>query len=1069
MVRRCLLLTCFVLLGTVRLLAQAGVAQLSGLVTDGSGAVVVGASVSATSRASGVVRATVTNTAGYYTFATLPIGSYEVTVAQSGFDKVSQIVMLDPSAKARSDFKLTIGSVTTSVDVTSTAPMLSLDDASIGTVIENETITMTPLFMRNWDDLIRLVPGVQAQRYTEQSGGTATGRTGSFNIHGVNSLQNNFILDGIDNNTFSENVQELSTQSARPSVDVIQEFKLISNPYTAEYGRSPGAVVDVTTKSGTNKMHGLLFEYLRNRVLDANDWYTKRAKLPKPENVQNQFGGNLGMPILKNQLFGFFNYEGTRIRRGVTRTSTVPLANERAGDFSPQAALNNGTTYGTIYYPGTTTPLPNNQVPTSLIDPYGQKLLNLFPLPNQKGVSNNYVRTGSLVDDNDSIDARVDWNAGPKDLVFWRYTSSDRVRDIPGNFGGIADGSSTSSWGNSTLKAYSGVVGWNHIFGPTLVNDFRLGFVRNYAHTQQQPFGLNKASDYVPGVPENAAVAGGVSQTSYDNYTSIGSPDYLPKQQVPQQWQFMDAVTWTHGEHTFKFGVDTRAPMRNVFQDEASTRGTLEFSGQYTGNSYVDGLMGYVRAGTLANVFFVDQRLWMTSGYLQDDWKFNRKLTLNLGLRYEYSTPQYEGKNRMANFNPAGSGSLVYAKDGSIEDRGLVKSNNLNFGPRFGFTYALQDKMTVRGGYGIYYELLERNGSENQIALNPPNLRQNTLTGTSTQPAFLLKNGFPSNLLDPSNLNLKLTHIRAVAFDSPTPYVQQWSLGFQRELPLQFVGTVDYVGTKSTHLDIIHDLNQYVNGAFPYPNFNYLEYQQAVGNGAYHGLEASAQRRFQNGFSLNLAYTWSKSIQTIYDQTFRRSRSDFDIPDRFVVSYVYELPFGKNKPFVASGLGAKVLGGWSTTGVYTYSSGRPFTVTSGSKYSNALDAYGAATAVPNQVGTPHIIGKPNCWFYVSGNKTCAALGQGYSDAFQLQQVGAFGNAGHNILRGPHATVFDFALMRDFSLIESTNLQFRWEVFNLTNTPMFSQPNSTLTSSSVGTISSLAGDPRVMQFALRLSF
>ncbi|MDQ1473089.1 MAG: hypothetical protein QOJ99_4569 [Bryobacterales bacterium] len=1055
---------------TLQLFSQAGVASLSGMVADPSQAIVPGAKITATNQATGISRSTTTDEAGFYAFSSLPVGPYEISAEGTGFNTSRQRMMLDPSAKARADFQLAMAGASTTVAVQDAPPMVARDDASIGTVIENQTITSTPLFARNWDDLIRLAPGVQAQRYTEQSGGSASGRTGSFNIHGIDSLQNNFILDGIDNNTFSENVQELSTQAARPSVDVIAEFKLISSPYTAAYGRSPGAVVDVTTKGGSNDPHALLFEYLRNRVFDANDFFSNRSGLPKPANVQNQFGGNVGAPVVKNKLFGFFNYEGTRIRRGITRLSTVPLPNERNGDFSPAAAAANGISYPTIKDPITGQPYPNNIIPGGQIDPYGKKLMNLFPLPNQSGNVNNFARTGALIDDMDSYDARVDWSASAKDLVFGRYTSSNRTRDIPGYYGGIADGTSTSSWGNSTLKSYSAVIGWTHVFGPRLVNDFRLGFVRNFAYDQQQPFGLNKASDYVPGVPDNPAVAGGVSLTAIDNYTFIGSPDYLPKQQVPQQWQYVDNLSWNRGAHSLKAGIDMRLPMRNIYQDEASTRGTLEFSGQYTGNSYADTLTGYVRQGTLNNVYFVDQRLWMASGFVQDDWKLTPRITLNLGLRYEFAPPVTEAKNHQANFIAAGSGSLVYAKDGSLEDRTLVKVNTKNFAPRVGLAWSLNDKTVVRGGYGIYYLLLQRNGSENQVALNPPYLRQTTLVGTSTAPAFLLQNGFPTGLLDPANINLGLTRIRAVDPNSATPYVQQWSLGIQRMLPAGMVATVDYVGTKSTHLDIIHDLNQPITGAKPYPGFAYIEYQQALGNQSYNGLEASLQRRFHNGLSLNAAWTWSKSIQTTWTQTyFTRALSGFDVPQRFVASYVYELPFGKDKPFLGNGFGAALLGGWRTAGVYTFSSGLPFSVSSGSTYSNALDSYGATNALPNVIGIPTIVGTPSCWFYVSTNKSCVGSAPNASNAFALQQPGQIGNAGVNILRGPHSTVFDFSLMRDFRFHESANLQFRWEVFNLTNTAMFALPGATLSSGSVSTISSLAGDPRVMQFALRLSF
>lgn len=1062
----------FAAIGAHHLFGQAGVASLSGRISDPSDSVISGAKITVSNQATKIQRSTVSDSSGFYSFPGLPIGASDVTVEQAGFDAGRQLVMLDPSEKARQNFKLAVAGTSSQVQVTDAAPELSVNDASIGTVIGNETIINTPLFQRNWDDLIRLIPGVQAQRYTEQSGGTASGRTGSFNIHGIDSTQNNFILDGIDNNTFSENVQELSTQASRPSVDVIGEFKLISNPYTSEYGRSPGAVVDVTTKGGTNDFHGLLFEYLRNRVLDANDFFSNRAGLPKPANVQNQFGGNFGAPIIKNKLFGFFNYEGTRQRRGITRISTVPLANERIGDFSPatQAAL--GVRYASIVDPTNGAAFVNNTIPVNRIDPFGQKLLNLFPLANQPGQPaniNNYARTGSFVDDTDSYDARVDWNASEKNLVFFRYTGSDRIRDIPGYFGGIADGTSTSAWGNSSLKNYSAVIGWTHIFGPQIVNDLRLGFVRNFAYDQQQPFGLNQANQYVPGVPANPAVAGGVSLTQYTNYSFIGSPDYLPKQQVPQQFQYLDTLSWNLGAHSLKFGADVRAPMRNIYQDQASTRGSLTFNGSFSKNSYADGLLGYVYQGTLNNVFFVDQRLWMASGFVQDDWKVTRKLTLNIGLRYDFATPAYEGQNRMANFNPAGSGSLFFAKDGSLEDRSLIKPSTKNFAPRFGLAYAADNKTVIRGGYGIYYLLFQRAGSENQLALNPPNLRQTTLLSSGSQPAFLLRNGFPANLLDPANINLQLQHIRAVDPNSPSPYVQQWSFGLQRQLPAQFIFTADYVGTKSTHLDIIRDLNQYVNGQFPYRNFGYLEAQAAIGNGSYNGLEASVQRRFSKGLSLEAAYTYSKSISSTYLQNLTRGPSSFDVPHRFVISSVAELPFGKNKPFLTSGIGAALLGGWRASGVYTYSSGLPFTVSSGGNYSTALDAFGNANAVPNVIGTPQIVSNVSCWFYVSANRACQGLSPNGTNAFALQQIGQYGNAGVNILRGPHATVLDLSLMRDFTIREAAKVQLRWEVFNLTNTPLFSQPSASLSSGSVGQITSLAGDPRVMQAALRFSF
>ncbi|MBV8845990.1 MAG: TonB-dependent receptor [Bryobacterales bacterium] len=1095
---RFLYLVAQLLVGAFVLSGQADLGSLSGTVNDASGAVVAGAKVNLTSKGTGAQRVTTTDSAGYYSFSSLPIGSYDIEFDQSGFDHGTASVIVDPGKNSRVDVQLTVGTTSTSVEVNAAAVVLNQENANIGTVVENQVIVSTPLFMRNWDDLIRLIPGVQQNRYTEQGGATASGRTGDFQVNGVHSLQNNFILDGVDNNTFSENVQELSTQGARPSIDAIQAFQVITNPYSAEYGRSPGAAVDVSTRGGSNQIHGLLFEYLRNRVFDANDFFSNRSGLPKPKDIQNQFGANLGGPILKNKLFFFLNYEGTRIARGITRTSTAPLPNERVGNFSPAAAAANGVTYPTIYDSTTNQPFPNNTIPTDRLSQNGVNLMSLFPLPNLPGELNNFARTGAFSDDADSYNGRIDWNASDKDNVFFRYAGSYRTRIVPGTFGGLADGSSTSAWGQSTLNSYASAVGWTHVFSASLLNDLRIGFVRNTALTTQLSFNLAPAGNYVPGVPFNPATGGGLPAITYANYTFLGSPDFLPKQQNPQQYQYVDTVSLVRGKHSFKFGIDAHAPMRNIFQDEADVHGNLQFTGVYscqrgsnsqcvsgTGSSYADGLLGFAQGGVLTNVYFVDQRLWMVSTFAQDNWKVSPRLSLNLGLRYDFATPPYEGGNKLANFNPAGSGSLIFANGNSLGNRTLVQVNNHNFAPRVGLAYSIDQNTVLRGGYGIFYLLFERFGSEDELALNPPFLVQTTgaAPSTSTSPIIDLRTGYPASWLDPNQINLKLTHIRTVNPYAPSPYTQEWSFGIQRMLPSALVLEVNYVGTKSTHLDVLSDLNQPINGLAPYPNFGELEYQQSIGNGSYNALQLSLIRRFAHGLSLNFSYTFSKSIddtpeelesnsggsQNGRNQNAWRGVSDFNFPNRVVASYVYELPFGKGKPWVQSGVAAAVLGGWRTSGIFTYYSGRPVNITSGSNYSTAIDPYGLATAVPNVIGSPTYLNNVNCWFYASNNKACTLLDPSGTNAFAEQALGQFGNSGRNTLRGPSTTVFDFSVMRDFRITERVGLQGRWEVFNLANTPIFGQPNNNLSSGAVGSITSLASDSRAMQFALRLGF
>jgi hypothetical protein len=1076
------------------LFAQVG-GSLTGLVTDPTQSAVPGAKVTAKDSSTNLERIAETDSTGYYFFASLPVGTYELTVERAGFQPVQKTIHLETAQKGRADIALSVSEVQAAVTVESTTPQLSPQDASVSSVVDNTYVSQFPLLLRSWDDLLNVAAGVQVSRYTEQGGATSAGRTGGFNVHGVRSLQNNFILDGADNNSISENVQELSTQVVRPSVDTIQEFKILTNPYTAEYGRSPGAAVIVTTKGGTNQYHGVAYEYLRNRVLDANDFFSNRSGLEKPENVQNQFGGNLGGPVKKNRLFGFFDYEGTRVRRGASRIATVPLANERIGNFAAGAAP--GITYPVIYDFTNALPFPNNQIPTTRLDPVMQKLMALFPNPTQGGQQNNFVRNATISDDTDRYSLRGDWTPTDQDNMFVRWSYSTRDRHIPGNFGGIADGTASSSGGLQSLNAFGVSLGYNHVFSPRIVNEFRAGVGRDNSFAQQDPFGLNKTSDYVPGIPVNSAIDGGVPRTTFTGFnTFIGSPDFLPKFQKTLQYQFNDAVSLTYGRHSLKVGADLRAPLRNIFMDVPSTRGTLSFDKIFTCNrtagtqcagntglSYADALLGYVQQGQLTNVYFVDQRLFMASAFVQDDFKWTRKFTVNLGLRYDFSAPAVEGKNHLSNFDPAGA--LLTAKDGSLSDRSLTNPNYHNFAPRVGFAYQLNDATVIRAGYGIFYQLFERYGSEDQLALNPPFLINNVpaVASTAAAPVFFLRNGFPLDFLDPTKLDLRRVRVRAVNPDSPNPSVQQWSFGIQRSLPAHLFMQADYVGTKSTHLTALSDFNQPINGALPYPNFGYIEYRNPTGNGHYEGLDLTIERRFQSDLTFRIAYTWSKSIDNVgeplntnsgnaqngRDYTSWRGPSDFDIPQRVVASYVYNLPFGKGKKMASSGPLMWIIGGFRTSGSFTYADGRPFTVGAGGSLSSALDPFGAATAVPNIIGPIAQPGNVDCWFYNSRQSACKTLAPTATDGFQLQAAGQLGNAGRNILRGPNARVFDFSLQRDFLITERSGFEFRWEVFNLFNTTQFALPNRDFSSSAAGTITTLASDPRVMQFALRFKF
>ncbi|MBB6142839.1 hypothetical protein HNQ77_000777 [Silvibacterium bohemicum] len=1093
------LLAVFCCSGCRSLLGQVNTASLSGLVADSSGSAMAGIHVKSLNRSTGYSREVVTDRSGYYTLSNMPIGSYTVAVEGDGFVETDESVELNVGSKARRDFTLRIKTLQQVIHVREhDSAGLSADDASLSTVVDQNTIANTPLYLRNWDDLLRTVAGVQISRYTEQAGSSAPGRTGDFNVNGVHSLQNNFILDGIDNNTFSENVQELSTEAAHPSVDVIQQFNIITNPYSSEYGRSPGAVVSINTKGGTDDVHGVVYEYIRNSFFDANDFFSNRYGLPRPENNHNQFGASIGGPVRHDRLFYFFNYEGTRIREGVSRTSTVPLPNERVGDFSPATAAAVGVTYPAIVDPATGQPFPDNQIPRSDLDPAIQTILSLFPLPNvphPQGQNdlNNYARNALTTDDDDSYDARVDWIPSPNNVIFGRYNYSNRNRIVPGYLGGLADGATNSAWGHLFLRSNSFVVGWTHVFGSSVVNDLRLGFIRDHAVSEQLPFSLPQTADqYISGIPDVPANGGGLPLIKFSSaYAFIGSPIYLPKQQTPQQFQYNDTLVISRGKHNLKFGVAASAPMRNIFQDEAAVRGSLDFESTFTHFAYADGLLGLVNQVQLTNSDVVDQRLWIAAGFVQDDWRVLPQLTLNLGLRYEFSAPPVEGRNRIANFDPAGNGSLIFAQPGSRASRALIDPSTMNFGPRIGFAYSPGAHTVLRGGYGIYYTSVERIGSEDELALNPPFLVNRQVTATAGTPALVAKDGFPENFLDPSAIdysNLQGFHIRAVSQHAPSPTVQQWSIGLQDEFADHWTAQLDYVGTKSTHLDLIYNYNQPFiagnksTGIVPYPDFGYVEYTAPVGYGNYNGLQASLSRRTQSGLTLRAAFTYSRSLDDTPEELEESSGgapngrdlstwygpSDFNVPLRASANFIYELPFGHGKTMLQHGPLSWLLGGFRTSGVYTFYNGIPYQVNAGSALSDSIDPDGMATDVPNLIGKPHTVGSVDCWFYASQNQACRSDAHNLADSYSLPNPGSIGDLGRNTMRGPHTNVFDAALLREIPL-DRANMEFRWEVFNVANTPLFGPPNSDFSSGVAGQITSLSGDQRTMQFALRLSF
>jgi len=1049
------LLTCVLALALAFFLASPSFAQvdratLTGVVRDASNAVIPAATVKVMNIATGVAQTVTVTGNGVYLIVSLASGQYLVEAAATGFQTSSQTVELALGQRGRLDLSLPVGGVGETVTVAGVTPLLDTQSAVLGSVVSQAEVANLPLAIRNWDDLLFTVPGVQGDRYTEQTGTTNAGRTGGVSIHGNRSLQNNFLLDGVDNNSISTNVQELSTQVSRPSIDAINEFKVVTSPFTAEYGRAAGGAIVVTTKSGTNRMFGTAYDYFRNEGFDSKSYFAKRQNLDKPANDQNQFGLNIGGPIVRNRAFFFADFEATRITQGVLRNSRVATAAERTGVFTVA-----------IRDPLTGLPFANNTIPADRIDPVARNIMNLLPLPNASG-TNNFIRQPNVEDDGERYLVKGDVKASDQDNMFVRFIYTDRTRFVPGFLGGLLDGTATSAWGRNFLKSYSTVGGWTKVLGDTMVNELRVSWARGVSDGQQDPFGEDGLAQIgFKGVPANPAVLGGIMGVDITGHVRLGSPNFMPKYQHTDQVQYLNTLSWLRGRHQFKFGADVMLPMNNEYIDIPSTRGNLQFSGQFTGNAVADFMLGWARTAELSNVHLVNQRRSSYAFFVQDDWRPSDRLTVNLGLRYGYMTPSYDADNLMANFDP-NTGSLVYASDGSMAERALVNPDRNNFGPRAGIVYQLTPKTILRGGYGLFFNPLDRIGSEDQLSLNPPGLRNiNQQTTSTTTPVLLMKDGFPTNYLDPANVVLNRLLIRAANPDGTNATSQQVAIGMERQLGGDFAVSADFVANNGSNISVLRNLNQPANGngARPYPNFAHIQWRDPIGESSYKGVDFAAEKRMSDGYSYRVAYTWSDSRDQAPEHLAATSGrpqdtnnidawegpSDFDVRHRVVASFIAESPVGRSVDLGSAG--NAILGDWTVSGIYTARSGRPFTVTQG-----GLEG---ATWLPNLTGDPQGQETVDSWFNVA--------------AFTRVPAGQFGNAGRNILRGPGYAAFDLSLQRRLSFSQRFAATLRWDIFNMFDRANFGNPNTDITGSTVGTISTLAGDPRVMQFAIRFHF
>jgi len=1164
--------------------AQKDAGSIVGTVKDSSGALIAHATVTVTDVERGSTFSATTNDAGEYIAGPLRVGHYTVTVEHAGFKKaVSEVVNLDVQQRIALNVTLQVGRITEEIQVTGAAPLLETETSELGQVVDNKRVANLPLNGRNFAQLALLTAGTAPS----EPGARDEGGFG-FSANGARSLQNNFLLDGVDNNSNLPDLLNETNYVIQPSVEALEEFKVQTNAYSAEFGRGNGAIINATIKSGTNQFHGSVYEFLRNEKFDAKNFFDDPTARIAPYK-QNQFGFTFGGPVFRNRTFFFVDYEGLRIRQSQTLTSTVPTAAQRSGDFSsqldltsPQQALAaDGTTVipaldcaghptyaGEIFdtrqtqanaayssglcgvpfggYDASGNPV--NLIPQSQIDPLALAITQLFPLPNVNGNGFNYLSNPVRQESRNNFDVRIDQKYTEKDYGFFRFSYEDQPSVIPGPFN-TTNGDGGGFFSGIEDNAYrSFATSWTHLFRPELSNEFRLGY--NRINSQRNQINFNKTSQQLLGIPfpgiPNVPDNGGLPQLTFSDVSQIGSPTFLPSHEIQNSYSLLDNLTWSHGRHSIKIGTEIRAEEFTIFQP-ASPRGNLDFGPGFTDNPPAQGnggsgfasfLVGLSDGGSINNLHNIDYHRPVYAFYVQDDWKVTPKLTLNLGLRYELFTTVKERHNQMATFDlatdslivPKGVNAVLTPTLASIipiratGTPGLIPPDLNNFAPRIGLAYRATDKLVIRTGYGIFYGGSEAGPYSNpSMGFNPPfftiqnfnNPCGQSTANPSVQDCSLasagiptLASGFPANALTDPNTPLLFSLDPHLV----TPYMQQWHLSTQYELPADTVFEVTYAGSRG--------LKQYIylngNEASPDPRPNpppldtrrpfpaidgFIGWFRSAGKSNYNSLQLRAEKRFSHGLTFLASYTWAHALDIAsnadlgaqnggdfrFYQTPNREygNSDFDIRHRMVLSYLYELPIGHGKPLLGNAKGPLdyIVGGWQIGGITSFSTGNWFTILDTNSFSNS-DGQSRPDVIsdPFKAGPVAANPDPNCQSTISqgglaADRTRVQTSWVNACAFTDPAFGSYGNAARKSVQGPGYQIWDFSLFKNFPISERTKLEFRAEFFNVLNHPNLqfakSGPQNSINTTTFGTpefgFLTAARDPRQIQFALKLSF
>jgi outer membrane receptor protein involved in Fe transport len=1023
---------------------------------------------------------------GRFRFSAAASGQIELTAERSGFQKLIQRGFdLQVDQRASLDLPLKAGQISETVEINSEASPLQTESASVGTVISQEKIVRLPLNGREFQQLALLVPGA-----VPAAQGSSLSFRGGFNVNGARESSNQFLLDGVDDNNSSAN-----QFTFRPSVDMIQEFKVQTSSYSAEFGRGAGAQVNIITKSGTNKYHGNVFEFLRNSRFDAKNFFDLPGQTPPFK--RNQFGGTFGGPLPflhfgeggrvfdsgKNRTFFFFSYEGLRLRQGVTRTASVPTLLQREGNFSgaiirdPQILTGLCQATPAIPMPGVNYQaacFPNGIIPANRINPIGLAIARAYPLPNNPSDPvRNLVSTLSRPQDADQYSLRVDHRFTESANVFFRYSvNQDQQIDVFDSLVGTINTNLPGFGRDDNQLTKSVSFSYTQIINAKTVNEFRFGY--NFLKQIRAP---ENKTDFVTqlgltGLSSDPRTFG-FPAFRITGFDPLGNNVQLPQERSDSTYQIVDNISLQRGAHTIKAGLDLR-PFRSENFNPGSSRGDFRFTGTYTNNGLADLLLGLIAQDTRGVGSAERVRLQDSYGfYVQDDWKVSRRLTFNLGLRYELNPALTEPDNLLSNFDVATRSIIIAGQNGLGSN--VYDTDKNNFAPRFGFAFQPfgDGKTVIRGGYGIYYDLPIVGNELGGIYGNPPFRSTSTFNGNRDNP-ISLNNPFPAASQGAATLSPT-----GVQRDLQTSYLQNFSLGIQREIFKDTVVEVAYVGNKGTNLLRNRNINQAVLGTGsiasrrPFAGFGNIPYRESSANSIYHSLQARAEKRFSDGFTFLVSYTFAKSIddssgvpasiastnnpQNSFDLRAERGLSEFDVRHRFVASFIYELPFGKGKQFLSGGIIAQIFGNFEIAGIVVSQTGRPFTPRISSDRSNT----GQLQDRPNIVGNPRIDNPdPALWF----NTAAFALPIAGTSVI----AGTFGNAGRNILTGPGFHNTDIALVKRIKFGETRNLELRGEVFNLLNTPNFDLPNTFADSNQFGKIFS-AGPARQIQFGIKFDF